>query len=124
MTSRGAVGATTRIIPPDPTWTRPELPDPGHVETLASELRLPRAVCAVLVARGLSSPDEAKRFLRPRLEHLHDPAVLVMDEEEAARISLALLMMVPTSEGRMKHPLSAAAASRRSRGNHGNLDGA
>ena len=33
-----------------------------------------RSVCRVLLNRGLHDPDEAKRFLEPSLDNLHDPA--------------------------------------------------
>lgn len=46
------------------------------VTRLQDELRLPGAICQLLVARGQHDVDDAKRFLRPRLEQLHDPARL------------------------------------------------
>jgi single-stranded-DNA-specific exonuclease len=54
------------------------------------ELRLPRPVCSVLAARGLEEPEDAKRFLRPRLEHLHDPEALADGGRAADRIVRAL----------------------------------
>src|SRR2546426_515895 len=41
--------------------------------SLASELRIPDALAAILVQRGLGSADLAKAFLRPDLERLSDP---------------------------------------------------
>jgi single-stranded-DNA-specific exonuclease len=57
---------------------------------LQAELRLPRALCAVLVSRGMTSPPDAKAFLRPRLDQLHDPASLADGPRAAARIAHAL----------------------------------
>jgi len=54
------------------------------------ELRLPRSICAVLVARGQTDPEEAKRFLRPTVELLPDPALLADGETAAARIARAV----------------------------------
>jgi len=48
-------------------------PDPETVESLGRALNLPRALCAILVARGLAEPDAAKSFLRPSLTQLHPP---------------------------------------------------
>jgi single-stranded-DNA-specific exonuclease len=60
-------------LPPDPLWDE-EAPPPAHeVARLAAELSLPESLCAVLAARGLSDPESARRYLRPRLEHLHPP---------------------------------------------------
>ncbi len=74
---------------PDPRWAPASSPDPSAVEGLEAALRLPSTVCALLAGRGLQDPDGAKRFLRPLLEHLHDPALLADGEVAAARIALA-----------------------------------
>ncbi len=60
--------------PPTPEWKLSPEPETAAIERLESELSLPAPVCALLAARGFGDPDQAKRFLRPRLEHLHDPA--------------------------------------------------
>jgi single-stranded-DNA-specific exonuclease len=60
------------------------------VEELMTQLRLPRAVCSVLAARGLGETEDAKRFLRPRLEHLHDPEQFADGPRAADRIVQAL----------------------------------
>ena len=61
---------------PRPRWVAAPAPDAAAVAALAAELRLPPAVCGLLVARGHAVPDGAKRFLRPRLEQLHAPSLL------------------------------------------------
>ncbi len=81
----------TRVLPsPEPVWNAPPEVDPGHVEALVRELRLPEAVCRVLAVRGVVHPEEAKRFLRPRLEHLSDPALLADGPRAAGRIADAV----------------------------------
>jgi single-stranded-DNA-specific exonuclease len=60
------------------------------VRGLVDALQLPETVCSVLVARGLSTADEAKRFLRPRLDHLHDPSLLADGPRAAERIAAAI----------------------------------
>ncbi len=59
------------MIPP--RWIITAAADPGATRTLASELRIPEALAAILVQRGLAAPELAKAFLRPDLERLSDP---------------------------------------------------
>ena len=59
----------------------PATVDPAVVAALGSELHLPAVVCQLLAARGLAS-DDARRFLRPRLDQLHDP-LLMLDLDRA-----------------------------------------
>jgi single-stranded-DNA-specific exonuclease len=47
-------------------------------------------MCSVLAVRGHHDVDAAKRFLRPKLEELHDPADLADGETAADRIGAAL----------------------------------
>ncbi|OLD86346.1 MAG: single-stranded-DNA-specific exonuclease RecJ [Gemmatimonadetes bacterium 13_1_20CM_4_66_11] len=59
------------MIPP--RWIVTANADPDATRRLAAELRIPEALAAILVQRGLASPDSAKAFLRPDLERLSDP---------------------------------------------------
>ena len=59
------------MIPP--RWIVTANADPDATRLLAAELRIPEALAAILVQRGLASPDSAKAFLRPDLESLSDP---------------------------------------------------
>jgi single-stranded-DNA-specific exonuclease len=86
----GAGGSQTRLRPPDPVWIDPTAPDPEVVARLARELRLPAALCSILAVRGLTAIEDAKRFLRPRLEHLHDPSTLADGPRAAERIVAAI----------------------------------
>ncbi len=47
------------------------------MEALASELHLPSVICELLLRRGFDTAELAKRYLRPRLEQLHDPALML-----------------------------------------------
>jgi len=47
--------------------------DPVVIAALAAELHLPPLVCELLGRRGYLDVDPAKRYLRPRLDQLHDP---------------------------------------------------
>ena len=57
-------------------WLRAPQPDAAQVRALEGALRLPRALCELLVARGLSGEADARRYLRPQLDQLHAPGLL------------------------------------------------
>ena len=59
------------MIPP--RWIVTAQADPDATRLLAAELRIPDALAAILVQRGLASVEVAKAFLRPDLERLSDP---------------------------------------------------
>jgi single-stranded-DNA-specific exonuclease len=61
--------------PPRPRtrWILPEPPDPAVVRALCDELLLPEPICRLLAARGHAGVDDAKRYLRPRLDQLLPP---------------------------------------------------
>lgn len=82
-------GAPPRLRPPA-RWTRVGAPPAEAVERLTRELLLPPAVCELLATRGYDSPEVAKRFLRPRLEHVERPAQLHDAERAVARIADAV----------------------------------
>lgn len=75
---------------PKARWLLPPEPDPAVVSALQAELRLPVAICRLLAARGYGVPDDAKAYLRPRLEHLHDPNGLTDLDRAVDRIVRAL----------------------------------
>ena len=47
--------------------------DEGQAAALAASMDLDPVVARLLVLRGITTADEARRFLNPRLDHLHDP---------------------------------------------------
>ena len=47
--------------------------DEGRAAALAASMDLDPVVARLLVLRGITTVDEAGRFLSPRLDHLHDP---------------------------------------------------
>src|SRR5436190_14979865 len=71
-------------------WLLPQAPDPAAVAALCRELHLPELVCRLLVARGHRDIEDAKRYLRPRLEHLSDPSTLGDLDRAAERIVRAV----------------------------------
>jgi len=62
-----AAPAPRRLI-----WEHPD-PDEPRAEELAEALGLDPVIARLLVRRGMSTAEEAERFLHPRLDHLHDP---------------------------------------------------
>lgn len=71
-------------------WLPPPSPDPVAVDALATALRLPPVVSALLVARGSGDIETARRFLRPRLEHLHPPLAMRGMDRAVERLSRAV----------------------------------
>ncbi|CAN5793074.1 single-stranded-DNA-specific exonuclease RecJ [soil metagenome] len=64
--------------------------DSDAIAALTAELRLPPALCRLLLLRGHSRPESARTFLKPRLESLHDPLLLADAAVAVARLSGAI----------------------------------
>jgi single-stranded-DNA-specific exonuclease len=71
-------------------WIFPERADDAAAASLASALHLPLSVSRLLVARGFSDPEAAKRFLRPRFEQLHSPSLMLDLDAAVDRLALAI----------------------------------
>ena len=89
MTAAGSPG-NGGLTPPAPSWDAPPPADADVVDRLVGALRLPRPVCALLAVRGHTDVTGAKRFLRPRLDALHDAERLADGPAAADRIVRAL----------------------------------
>ncbi len=59
-------------------------------EQLAGQLRVHQIVAELLLRRGIGDPDEARKFLEPKLTHLHEPALLPGVDRAAQRILTAV----------------------------------
>jgi single-stranded-DNA-specific exonuclease len=57
---------------------------------LSRELGLPRAIARLVSARGVTTVEAAERFLRPRLDDLHDPYRMTGMREAVERIRRAI----------------------------------
>jgi single-stranded-DNA-specific exonuclease len=68
----------------------PSAPDAVAVAALANELHLPSVICELLLRRGFSTVESAKRYLRPRLEQLHDPALMLGMDVAVERLVRAI----------------------------------
>jgi single-stranded-DNA-specific exonuclease len=71
-------------------WILPKPPDEDAVRELAAALSLPEIVSRLLLIRGYVSAEDAKLFLRPRLERLHDPFEFLSMDKAADRLAAAV----------------------------------
>ncbi|PTX44970.1 exonuclease RecJ [Christiangramia gaetbulicola] len=71
-------------------WTLKPKPDPITVNSLADKLGVGVPVAKLLVQRGITSFEEAKKFFRPDLKLLHDPFLMKDMEKAVERIEQAM----------------------------------
>lgn len=71
-------------------WIFPPPVDEQNVDRLAEELGLPRDVSRLLALRGHTSVEQAKLFLRPRLEQLHDALTMTSLNDAVQRLARAI----------------------------------
>lgn len=79
-------GVTPRVT----RWILPPTVDDALVDHLVEALNLPRDISRLLALRGYTDPEHAKRFLRPRLEQLHDAAGLLDIDVAVTRLARAI----------------------------------
>ena len=89
-TARRLQSVTATTVRPQSRWLLPRTPDPVAVAALVGALNLPDVLCRLLVSRGYGDIETAKRYLRPRLDHLHDPSTLGHMERAVERIVRAI----------------------------------
>ena len=82
--------ASPALATPAPRWLHRGDIDAAAVETLVRELTLSGPACRLLALRGYTDPESARRFLRPRLDQLHDPYALAGMRQAVERIARAL----------------------------------
>ncbi len=71
-------------------WTILPTPDSDKVASLASVLNVSECIAALLIQRGISTFDEARKFFRPELSDLHDPFLMKDMEKAVSRIESAI----------------------------------
>src|SRR6266576_6000412 len=81
--------ASERPAPPA-RWILPKPPDEEAVRALAEVLSLPDIVCRLLLIRGYVTAEEAKQFLRPKLDRLHDPLEFLSMDKAVERLARAV----------------------------------
>ncbi|MBA3341183.1 MAG: single-stranded-DNA-specific exonuclease RecJ [Gemmatimonadaceae bacterium] len=70
-------------------WIVPRPPDRDAVAALCAALQLPEPVANLLIIRGHGEDESARRFLRPRLDQLHDALLLKGAEKAVERLARA-----------------------------------
>ncbi|HEV2016872.1 MAG TPA: single-stranded-DNA-specific exonuclease RecJ [Gemmatimonadaceae bacterium] len=71
-------------------WILPKAPDEEAVRDLVEALSLPEVVCRLLLIRGYVSAEDAKLFLRPKLDRLHDPLQFLSMDKAVERLARAV----------------------------------
>ncbi len=71
-------------------WVIKPQGDPETVGSLAGELRINRILVNLLVQRGITNYEEARKFFRPSLDHLHDPFLMKDMDKAIDRINTAI----------------------------------
>ena len=71
-------------------WKYAELPEPEQVKALCQSLGVKEDVAQLLISRGITNYDEAKRFFRPSFEDLHDPFLMKDMDKAVTRLEEAL----------------------------------
>src|ERR1700749_699873 len=72
-------------------WVIKEIADPEKTGHLASVLNTDPVLASLLVQRGITSFEEARRFFRPSAEDLHDPFLMKDMDLAVDRLEKAFL---------------------------------
>lgn len=86
MTARGSEARRSRR---PARWIVPEAPEPGAVAALAGNLQISEVVANLLLIRKHVNEDSAKKFLRPRLDQLHDALLMKGADKAVDRLARA-----------------------------------
>jgi single-stranded-DNA-specific exonuclease len=92
------VSAPARAIPDSPSpprraaprWIVAKPPDPETVAELVRSLSVPEEVARLLVIRKFDKADDAKKFLRPRRDQLHDATLMKGADKAIQRLKRAV----------------------------------
>ncbi len=71
-------------------WTLKPKPELQQIEALSKELQVDKLVAQLLLQRGIGNYEEARRFFRPELAHLHDPFLMKDMDIAVDRIKKAI----------------------------------
>ena len=74
----------------DKRWMLKEKTDTQVIEELSRSLNISKRLTSLLMHRGVSTFDEAKRFFRPELKDLHDPFLMKDMDKAVNRIIKAM----------------------------------
>jgi len=65
--------------------------DETAVKSLKESLKINETICAMLVQRGITNFEDAKKYFRPDLNNLHDPWLMKDMRKAVDRVELAIL---------------------------------
>ena len=71
-------------------WTIKPIPDQKEIEQLSKNLKVEPLIAHLLLQRGITTYEEAKKFFRPQLTDLHDPFLMKDMDKAVARIERAI----------------------------------
>jgi len=67
-------------------WRIGENFDDATVQNITKSLKVPKSLAKVLVSRGLTDPEAARKYLNPSLSDLYDPYLMLQMEQTVDRI--------------------------------------
>jgi len=71
-------------------WTLKTKPEKEKINQLASELSIEKPLAEILLQRGISTFDDAKKYFRPSLEDIQDPFLMKDMDKAVNRIEKAI----------------------------------
>lgn len=71
-------------------WLNKELPEGEKVQALSASINVNRYISSILLQRGITDFDNAKKFFRPSLENLHDPFLMKDMQKAVSRLKKAI----------------------------------
>ena len=77
------------VVTQTPIWEQ-QTADPSSVDVIAETLTLDKHVGRLLVQRGIDTVEQAKSFLYPSMDQLHDPFLLTDSEVAIDRLLTAV----------------------------------
>lgn len=72
-------------------WISKELPDDAVVERFAAQLSIEKPLAALLLQRGIDTPEAAADFFNPDISKLHDPFLMKDMDKAVKRLSRAVM---------------------------------
>ena len=72
-------------------WICNELPDDAAVERLATRLSIEKPLAALLIQRGINTPEAAEDFFNPDISKLHNPFLMKDMDKAVKRLSDAII---------------------------------